>query len=268
MTRASCFCLACLFLACWSHAVRAGEGDYERRVVTRLEDNQVEGETLRLKAGGQEFLALLVEASGGAGEKAAVILHSMGTHADWPEIISPLRLTLPRRGWTTLSLQLPVFAPGTPLSEYGGTLAEAGARARSGVDYLLDRGFSDIVVIGYSFGAAAAVTCLIKNRAGVSALVGISMQPRPFLSPVFDLMDHLGRLMLPVLDIYGSRDYAEVSRSADDRRLAGKRNGNRFYEQIVINGADHYYTDKEPELINEITSWLDKLSVITESGSE
>lgn len=189
----------------------------------------------------------------------------MGTHADWPEIISPLRSALPRRGWSTLSLQLPVLSPGTPLSEYGGTLTEASARIRSGVSYLLDRGFSEIVIIGYSFGATAAVNYLAKNPSRVRALIGISMQPWPFLSPGFDLLGHLAQLKLPVLDIYGSRDYAEVHRAADDRRLSGKRNGNHYYEQHVINGADHYYTEQEVELSDTIANWLDKLPVITES---
>lgn len=246
----------------------AGAGDYERRVVTGLVENRAAGETVWLKANGDEFLALFSMAAGGDGEKAAIILHSMGTHADWPEIISPLRSALPRRGWSTLSLQLPVLPPGTPLGEYGGTLTKAGTRVQSGVAYLLERGYSGVVIIGYSFGAAAAVTYLAKNPAAVKAFAGISMQSRPFLNPGFDLLGHLAQLRLPVLDIYGGRDYAEVYRTADDRRLAGGRNGNRFYEQVVINGADHYYTEQESELINRITGWLDKLMLVNESTPE
>ena len=251
-----------------AHAARAQEQRYERRVVAHLLENPVAGEPVWLKAGRREFLALFTESNVDGGEKAAVILHSMGGHADWPEIISPLRTALPDRGWATLSLQLPVLPPGTPLAEYGATLAGAGARVRAGVNYLQDRGYSQVVIIGYSFGAAAAVTYLVNNPAPVKAFIGISMQPRPFLNPAFDLLDQLARLNLPVLDIYGSRDYAEVSRTADDRRLAGKKNGNRLYEQFVINGADNYYAEQEPELIDTITSWLGKLSVFGGSVPE
>ena len=261
MIRVLPFCLLSLLLAGGVHAVRAGEQDYEQRLVTHLVQNPVAGETVWLKAGGGEFLALLMEASVGDGKKAVIILHSMGTHADWPEIISPLRTALPGRGWTTLSLQLPVLPPGTPLAEYGETLAAAAARIRAGVSYLQDRGHPEIVIIGYSFGAAAALTYLDKNPAPVRAFIGISMQPRPFLNPSFDLLGHLAQLELPVLDIYGSHDYAEVTGTADGRRLAGKKNGNLLYEQFVINGADHYYTEREAELINTVASWLGKLSV-------
>lgn len=38
---------------------------------------------------------------------AALLLHDKEQHADWPEVIRPLRKSLPKSGWLTLSVNLP-----------------------------------------------------------------------------------------------------------------------------------------------------------------
>tara|TARA_R110001592_G_scaffold362471_1_gene676362 strand:- start:2522 stop:3646 length:1125 start_codon:yes stop_codon:yes gene_type:complete len=38
---------------------------------------------------------------------AILLLHDKGQHADWPEVIHPLRMNLPKAGWYTLSVNLP-----------------------------------------------------------------------------------------------------------------------------------------------------------------
>lgn len=38
---------------------------------------------------------------------AILLLHDKEQHADWPEVIHPLRMNLPKSGWYTLSLSLP-----------------------------------------------------------------------------------------------------------------------------------------------------------------
>ena len=64
---------------------------------------------------------------------------------------------------------------------------------------------------------------------------------------------------MPMLDIYGSRDYPGVLEQADDRRLAAQKSGNRQYNQIVIEGADHRFAGLESVLIKRIRGWLDKI---------
>ena len=241
---------------------------YEQEMVSVLLEKGVHGDAIWLQAAGDEFLALLTENTVSGDERAVIVLHSMGSHADWPEVISPLRAAFSRRGWTTLSLQMPVLRPGSPLSEYGKTLHRAGARVQTGVNYLQEKGIPEITVIGYSFGASAALQFLAGKASPVTAFIGISMQPRPYLSPAFDLLGHLARMDIPVLDIYGSRDYAEVHRTADDRRLAGKRDGYRFYNQVVIGNADHYFTGKEAELVDGIAGWLEELPTVDKNELE
>lgn len=234
----------------------AAAPDYEEIVSAKLAATD-DGEVMRLSTGSQQFIALFIAASDSVSERAAVILHGMGGHADWPDVIAPLRRSLPAQGWATLSIQLPVLAPGAPWADYGATLQRAPARIGSALACLSQRGYRHIAVIGYGYGATAAAQYLAGHGRGFSAFVGISMHAPPFLDPPPDLPDSLLHVPIPVLDIYGSRDHADILRQADDRRLAGTQNRDRSYEQFMIEGADHDYAGYESALISRIVAWLD-----------
>lgn len=94
----------------------------------------------------------------------------------------------------------------------------------------------------------------------IKALVGISMQAHDFLNPRLKLLKSLETIEIPVLDIYGSRDFGEVLRLTDDRRLAGRKNSRHLYHQMQIEGADHYYSGTEEMLLRRIRGWLDKVA--------
>jgi pimeloyl-ACP methyl ester carboxylesterase len=235
--------------------------NYEQRIAAQLVEDRDLGEAVWIEAGGRKSVALYQDNKAEQIRGAVIILHGMGAHPDWPRIINPLRITLPERGWTTLSLQLPVLSPELPIADYGLTLPVAKQRIQAAVQLLEEQGYLNIVVIGHSFGAATTAHALrgkgIKN---VKAFVGISMQAQQFLSPRLKLLKQLESIDIPVLDIYGSRDMLEVLREADDRRLAARKNSNEAYEQIVVDGADHYFTGLEDVLINRIQVWLKNVS--------
>jgi hypothetical protein len=46
---------------------------------------------------------------------AILLLHDTEQHADWPEVIHPLRMNLPKAGWYTLSVNLPLETRSKPL---------------------------------------------------------------------------------------------------------------------------------------------------------
>lgn len=246
--------LLVLFLAGQGGPVYAR--DYEDALVQQLVRTHARSGIVWLGPEQPPRLGLYSEA-GPDSTRAAIILHSMGMHADWPDLVEPLRNDLPVLGWATLSLQLPVLPPADGLAGYGDTLRDAGERLRAGVRYLQDRGYEDIVVIGYSFGATTAVRYLLDNSSVITALVGISMENHEFLKPRYDLVTGLSNLAIPVLDIYASEDFSGVRRSADDRRLAGGKRGTPIYRQLVINGTDHTFTGREADLARQISQWLD-----------
>lgn len=232
---------------------------YEDELVSRLVERVTPEEIVRMPAQDREFVSLFRRSTG---TRAVILLHGMGAHADWPGIVSTLRLRLPERGWSTLSVQLPVLAPQRSLSDYGALPLRARPRIAAAIAWLKQAGYTDIVLAGHSFGATIAVSFLAEGQREVRALVGISMQEFPFLSPPLKLVDQLVRIDLPVFDIYGIRDYSDVLRSVDDRRLAAARAGNDAYRQQAVNDSDHDFSNHLPELVDRIADWLD--TVVTE----
>lgn len=193
-------------------------------------------------------------------DRAVILLHGMSAHMDWPVVISPLRGFFRDRMWSSLSVQLPVIATGKPPAEYSRTLDEASRRIQSSIQYLKDQGYDTLVLAGYGFGATIAAFFLTNGHTrDIDAFVGISMLARKFLAPQVNLLDYLEKLSLPVLDIYGSNDLPVIIRTADDRRLFAQKNGADRFSQIMIEGADHYYTGHVQTLFNDIISWLQSL---------
>ncbi|NNE37617.1 MAG: DUF3530 family protein [Gammaproteobacteria bacterium] len=231
--------------------------DYEKRLMSRLVEDRSPGGAVWLSTGRNTFLSLYRESSTLDTKNAAIILHSMGMHADWPDLISPLRKQLPDAGWTTLSVQLPVLSPEISIAEYGGTFLKANRRIRAAVRYLLDKDYSNIVFIGVGFGATTAVQYLSTSSSTVKAMVGISMQNHEFLKPKYNLVENLSDIKQPLLDIYAGQDSSGVMDSIDDRRLAGTNKDNKSYNQKIIQNTSQYFPGKEAELANEITTWLE-----------
>lgn len=234
---------------------------YEERISNELAASAVDGDEIWLSSGAGRFLALYRDFATAEPRGAVILVHGMGGHADWPDVIMPLRESLPALGWATLSLQMPVLSPTENFADYGQTLGEAKRRLRVAVSQLRDWRYQNVVILGHSFGAATAVHALAGGGLDdVRALVGISMQAQQFLNPRLRLLRELESIAIPVLDIYAARDMPEVLLEVDDRRLAARKNGNQDYQQAVVDGADHYFTGLDDVLLRRIQGWLLKIS--------
>ncbi|MDX1594365.1 MAG: DUF3530 family protein, partial [Gammaproteobacteria bacterium] len=99
---------AALFAMLGSLAAHASDKAKEQRWADQIVDQLIEGEPVWLEAGEDRFLAILTEADGEP-RGSVILMHGMGVHPNWPQVIYPLRTELPRLGWTTLSLQMPVL---------------------------------------------------------------------------------------------------------------------------------------------------------------
>ncbi len=234
---------------------------FEQQVSEKLADEVKDGEVLWLNAKGEKFLGLLVKQTNPIANGAVIILHGMGAHPDWPQTISPIRKILPEHGWTSLSIQLPVIAPKNQVEDYGKTLESASARIDAAIALLHENNFRNIVVIGHSFGAVSALSYLENQKEqNIVSLVAIGLKDYAFLKPSIDLLGLIEKSKIPILDIYGTRDYKEATDQADDRRLAAKKGGNSGYTQMAIEGADHYFTNLEDALIKRIRGWMMKVA--------
>ena len=69
----------------------------------------------------------------------------------------------------------------------------------------------------------------------------------------------LTSMTVPVLDVFGSGDYPAVVREAPARAAAAGSAGNALSSQVMVEGADHYFRDKDDELIAVVSAWLESL---------
>ena len=237
----------------------------EKRWAKQLQDQLTVGEPLQLTADQQEFFAIYTPAEGKAQRGGVILLHGLGAHPDWPDVISPLRTGLSESGWATLSIQLPVWPNGVGFEDYPPLFPEANARITAAIQHLQQQGLLNIVLVGQSLGAAMGAYFLAEKATGsdaIRAFVGIGMNQAP--GTVAHTPDALAKIKLPVLDLYGALDLPGVLGSAKARASAAHQADNADYQQVVIAGADHFFRSLDAKLIRRVSGWLAKAAPSTE----
>ena len=237
----------------------ATDADKEARWAEQLQETLVVGEPVWLQAGGHKVFAILTPAEAAPPHGGVVLVHGMGAHPDWNEVIHPLRLGLAERGWTTLSVQMPVLGNEASLADYAPLVKEAGPRLRAAVAFLRGRKLDPVVLVAHSLGTLMAIACLTENPdLPIDGLVLIGT-PREPATPALDPLPGIERLRLPVLDLYGSRDFARVRDSAMARRKAARKGGNANYRQFAVEGADHFFRGLDEDLVGRVRAWIEAL---------
>ncbi len=228
----------------------------EKRWADQITDSLMDGEACQLKVGATPFLGLFTKASGPSTGRAVIIVHGMGAHPNWAEVIRPLRVGLAEHGWSTLSIQMPVLPNGAGLKDYVPLFDEVTPRIDAAVDMLKKRGNKTIILIGHSLGATMSAWYLAnKTKPGIKGAVFIGLGSSD-IDPKTDNLLSLSKITLPVLDIYGSRDLGNVLSTREDRKSVAVRAGNKSYRQIQVEGADHFFTGMQDSLVRHVYGWL------------
>ena len=228
----------------------------ERRWAEQIMDGLLDGDEVWLIDDiGHEFLGILTEGNASSG-RAVILIHGIGVHPNWPDVIYPLRAGLLEHGTTTLSIQMPVLANEADPREYGLLFAEVPGRIEAALDYLEDEGYRDIVIVAHSMGASMTSFYLAQSSKAnaISSVVLIGMGPGINGT---ENIDSLSKIKLPVLDLYGSRDLEQVLSSVERRAVAGKKIGAGKYRQLRVSGANHFFQGHEPELVRHVIEWLE-----------
>jgi len=234
---------------------RQGDAAKERRWAGQIVDALIDGEAVWLEAGGRRFLAIYTPPSGRP-RGGVVLLHGMGAHPDWPEVIHPLRVGLPERGWATLSVQLPVLPNGAASEDYAPLFEAALPRIEAAIAWLRGKGHTPLALAGHSLGAAMGAYFLAQRpRAGVRTFIAIGLPSRPG-DPRTDAIGNLRRAPVPVLDLFGSLDLRGVLRDARARLAALAAAGAAGSRQVRVEGADHFFDGFEDELLAQVDGWL------------
>lgn len=241
-----------------SAATTTSNLEREQSWAEEIVDLIVVGEPVWLQNRGHRFLGLYTPPARG-GRTGVILAHGRGVHPAWG-IIDRLRSDLADAGYHTLSLQMPILAADAPMGNYGQTFPEAFERLDAGIRYLrMQKRVDRVILLGHSSGAIAVVGHAAKHpRAEVAGVVAIGLSTYPNTIDIMQPPLILGQVRVPMLDIYGGSDLQEVLSYTRQRRDAA-RTGNFSYTSRMVPGADHFFTDHYPELIAEITRWLQPL---------
>lgn len=246
-----------LFTTTVSHASDLAK---EKRWAEQVVDAIFDGEPVTLKDGELEFLAIHTPSSTENSADAAILLHGIGVHPDWDQVIRPLRTGLTEQGWATLSLQMPILANGVAYEKYAPLYKEVPGRIDSGIKYLKKQGAKRIVIIGHSIGASMAAYYLANNQPEiVTGFVAIGMDGASKY-PVMDNIQSLRLIKVPVLDLFGENDLAGVLEGAKEKKAAIESRKypetNATSKQKMMAATDHFFNGQNEALINEVSSWL------------
>jgi pimeloyl-ACP methyl ester carboxylesterase len=225
----------------------------ERRWAEQVIDGLLDGDEVWLKdPSGHEFLGIFTEGDAESG-RAVLLLHGIGAHPNWPDVIYPLRAGLHEQGITTLSIQLPILANDAQPEEYLPLFAEVPGRIDAALDSLDDAGYPNVTLVAHSMGAAMAVYYLSRDpSSAVDSLVIIGMSPG---IKGDENIESLRRIDLPVFDLYGGKDLEPVLASAPQRAAAGKVASPKYRQQRV-EAANHFFQGQEAELLQQVSGWL------------
>jgi pimeloyl-ACP methyl ester carboxylesterase len=227
----------------------------EKRWAEQIADAIFDGEIIMLKDDDIDFLSIYTPASDS--RNAVILLHGVGVHPDWDQVIRPLRVGLPENGWSTLSIQLPVLPNGAPYEKYLPLFKEVPGRLDAGIALLKQKGAERIIVVAHSMGSSMGAYYLAKNQPElVKGFVAIGMGGAEKYRQ--DNVGYLKSIEVPILDLYGELDLEGVIASVGARRDAIMTKGDASSAQRVVAGADHFFDGKNGALLSEVLGWLEK----------
>lgn len=240
------------FLLCFVAAAggaQAAQPDYERerRWAQQIVPGLVVGDPVYLQPReGPKFLALYAVAERARG--AVLLAHGPGLHPDHG-ITGELRTQLADRGYSTLSLQMPVLPAETDDgADYRDLYPEAARRIAAGLQYLQDKGAARVAIVSHAMGSGMAYDYLRRHRgAPVAAWAALSF---------YGVFEDLARAPFPVLDLYGASDYRGIRGPARDRlRVLESIPGSR---QLAVPEGGRFLAGGERAVLREVAAFLDE----------
>jgi len=221
----------------------------EKRLADEVVPAVVVGDSVMLETrAGRKFLGLLTSAPK---PRAALILaHGAGVHPDFG-VTGELRAGLADRGYTTLSIQMPVLAASANAEEYVALFPEAGERLQTAIDYLRAKGMNRIALVSHSMGARMANDFIARHpKTRLMAWLPLAISTGRFES--------LAGVRLPVFDIYAEHDFDVVMKGVASR--AKVLRGHHGSKQVMVYGTDHYFGNKAKEVAALIDQLLTPLA--------
>ena len=221
----------------------------EKRWADQVVPGLVVGDAVYLEsAGSAKFLALYAPVEHA---KAAVLLtHGPGLHPDHG-ITGELRVSLTDRGYSTLSLQMPVLAAEVDDgAAYARLFPEAARRIAAGMKFLQDKGARRIAIVSHAMGSGMAYEYLRQNRgAPVFAWAALSY---------YGVFKDMAGANFPIFDIYGASDYRGIRGPASERaQILRTLPGSK---QFAAPDGGRFLAGGEKTVLREVAAFLDSLA--------
>jgi len=217
----------------------------EKRWADEIQKSLMVGDAVWLKQkNGHEFLSLFVEPKNSKG--AVIIAHGRGWSPDF-ELYGTLRTRLAEMGYTTLSVQMPVLPSTAILGLYVPLYPDARERFQLAVDFLKSKGHKNIAIVSHSLGATMANQYLIRtDETVVKAWVFIG---------ILQGLEEMYRIRIPVLDVFGERDWDVTRWGAEERKAQIDRVPGSA--QVIVPKATHFFEGLEEDLLKVVAGFLD-----------
>jgi hypothetical protein len=231
---------------CGNAVSQATDAAREKRWADQIVPGLVVGDAVYLEsAGGAKFLALYAPAERAKG--AVLLAHGPGLHPDHG-ITGELRVHLVDRGYSTLSLQMPVLAVEVDDgAEYVKLFPEAGRRIAAGMKFLQDKGVRRIAVVSHAMGSGMAYDYLRQNR-------GVPLFGWAALS-YYGVFKEMAGANFPILDLYGASDYRGIRGPASERaQILRTLPGSK---QLAAPDGGRFLAGGEKTVLREVASFLD-----------
>ena len=250
---------SCLWISALEAATLSDVGK-EQRWATQVTDTLFDGEAVWLDAGGHQFLGIDMPPTDGDTGRAAVVVHGIGVHPNWDQVIRPLRVGLAENGWHTLSIQMPVLPNDAEPMAYAPLFDEVTSRFNAAIEYLQSKGQDSLVVVAHSMGSSMTMRYLADSpETPLMGAVLIGMNGRTDNS-AYNRIDAFKKVKIPLLDLYGSDDLPDVVQYAERKADAAAAAGIKDFSQVVVPGANHFFDGKEEQLLETVSKWLEGLA--------
>lgn len=234
----------------------ASDLDKEKRWADQIVDSILDGDAVWLDTDGHKFLSIFTAADNDSKDNALIVMHGVGIHPNWDQVIRPIRVEMTSRGWNTLSIQMPILANEAESKDYAKLFPEVDPRIEAALQYLKSYGSRKIVLVAHSLGSAMSAYYLARNSDdAIKGFVAIGMNG----AAVFPELVKLESVGVPVLDLFGSDDLPLVLENRLNKAKAAQSGGNLNFQQQEIEGANHFFDDKNDELVEAVDDWLKTL---------
>ena len=234
----------------------ASDRDKEMRWFEQINESIMTGDTIWLKANDEKFLGIYTESQTDKVLGGVIVVHGLGVHPNWSDVILPIRTNLPEEGWATLSIQMPILQNNASPIGYLPLFDEVLLRFDAAMEYLRSKNIDNVAIVAHSLGSVMSVHYLTQNKKyPIRAFVGVGLSSDNS-DERLNVAKSFSHLKLPIYDIYGSYDLKSVISSADERKQSALSSANKDYTQEMVQDADHFFVDMDDLLVSKVNNWL------------